>query len=96
MFLDETMLNLRQCAGLKISRELICCAISIHHKLAQKDRLTVQDLYGENLMFIHRDWSRYVDLLRDDLWKTIPRFTLSILTFTMYPCLINVKTRNVF
>ena len=29
--------------GLEISREPICCAVSIHHKLAQKDRLTVRD-----------------------------------------------------
>ena len=63
---DETMLNLRQCAGLEFSREPICCAVSIHHRLAAKSRLTVQDLYGENLMLIHRDWSHYVDLLRDD------------------------------
>lgn len=66
---DETMLNLRQCAGLEISREPICCAVSIHHPLAQKDRLTIPDLYGENLMLMRRGWSHYVDLLRDDLWK---------------------------
>ena len=31
---DETMLNLRRCAGLEISREPICCAVSVHHRLA--------------------------------------------------------------
>ena len=41
---DETMLNLRQCKGLEISREPICCAVSVHHRLAQKNSLTVQDL----------------------------------------------------
>lgn len=40
---DETLLNLRQCEGLILSREPICCAVSIHHRLAKKDRLTVQD-----------------------------------------------------
>lgn len=54
---DETMLNLRQCKGLEISREPICCAVSVHHRLAQKNSLTVQDLYGENLMLMRRDWS---------------------------------------
>ena len=49
---DETMLNLRQCEGLEISREPICCAVSIHHRLSGKDKLTVQDLYGENLMLM--------------------------------------------
>ena len=36
---DETMLKLRRCEGLEISREPICCAVSIHHRLAKKDRL---------------------------------------------------------
>ena len=33
---DETMLNLRQCAGLEISREPICCAVSLQHPLAKR------------------------------------------------------------
>lgn len=79
---DETMLNLRRCKGLKISREPICCAVSVHHRLAQKNSLTVQDLYGENLMLMRRDWSHYVDLLRDDLWKNHPQ--IHIVDFDFY------------
>lgn len=79
---DETMLNLRQCAGLEISREPICCAVSVHHRLAQKDTLTVTDLYGENLMLMRRDWSHYVDMLRDDLWKNHPQ--IHIVDFDFY------------
>ena len=79
---DETMLGLRKCAGLELSREPICCAVSIHHRLAQKDSLTIQDLYGERLMLMHRDWSRYVDLLRDDLWKNHPQ--IHIVDFDFY------------
>lgn len=66
---DETMLRLRKCAGLKLSCEPFCCAVSVHHRLAVKDKIKVQDLYGENLMLIRRDWSCYVDRLRDDLWQ---------------------------
>lgn len=66
---DDTMLNLRQCAGFEISRQPLCCAVSIHHRLADRNRLAVQDLYGENLMLMHRDWSHYVDRLRDDIWQ---------------------------
>ena len=66
---DETMLELRQCDGLELSREPFCCAVSIHHRLATKDRLTMQDLYGENLLMMKREWSRYVDQLRDDIWQ---------------------------
>ena len=79
---DETMLNLRRCAGLEISREPICCAVSVHHRLAQKESLTVQDLYGERLMLMRRDWSHYVDLLRDDLWKNHPQ--IQIVDFDFY------------
>lgn len=66
---DDTMLNLRQCGGFEISREPLCCAVSIHHPLASKNKLSIQDLYGENLMLMRRNWSRYVDLLRDDMWQ---------------------------
>lgn len=66
---DETMLNLRSCAGLQLSREPLCCAVSVHHRLAAKNRLRVEDLYGENLLLMRRDWSHYVDRLRDDIWQ---------------------------
>lgn len=66
---DDTLLNVRNCAGVEISRQPLSCAVSIHHRLAEKNKLTVTDLYGENLMMMHRDWSRYVDELRDDIWQ---------------------------
>lgn len=66
---DETMLELRSCEGLELSREPFCCAVSVHHRLAAKDTLKIQDLYGENLMLMRRDWSHYVDCLRDDIWQ---------------------------
>lgn len=79
---DDTMLKLRQCAGFEISREPLCCAVSIYHPLAEKNRLLVQDLYGENLMLMHRNWSRYVDELRDDIWKNHP--PIHIVDFDFY------------
>lgn len=79
---DDTMLNLRSCAGFEISRQPLCCAVSIHHHLAEKNRLAVQDLYGENLMLMHRNWSRYVDELRDDLWQNHPQ--IHIVDFDFY------------
>ena len=44
---DETMLKLRQCQGMELSRQRICCAVSVNHRLAGKEIQTVQDLYGE-------------------------------------------------
>ncbi len=64
---DETLLRLRQCAGFEISREPICCAVSIYHPLAAKNELTAEDLAGEALMMIHRGWSASMDAVRDEL-----------------------------
>lgn len=79
---DETMLDLRRCQGLELTRESFCCAVSIHHRLASKDCLQVQDLYGENLMLMHRGWSHYVDQLRDDIWQNHSR--IQIVDFDFY------------
>ncbi len=79
---DETMLDLRSCAGLELSREPFCCAVSIHHRLAVKDKLQLSDLSGERLMLMHRGWSHYVDQLRDDLWQFHPQ--IQIVDFDFY------------
>nr|WP_294492936.1 LysR family transcriptional regulator [uncultured Mediterraneibacter sp.] len=79
---DETMLRLRQCAGMELSRQRICCAVSVNHRLAEKDMLTFQDLYGENFLMMHRGWSNYVDELRDDIWKNHPQ--IHVTDFDVY------------
>ena len=85
---DDTMLHLRGCAGLELIRGPFHCAVSIHHRLAAKDKLQVTDLYGENLMLMHRGWSRYVDELRDDIWENHNQ--INIVDFDFY----NVDTFN--
>lgn len=89
---DDTMLNLRKCKGLKLSREPFCCAVSIHHQLAGKDKLQISDLYGENLMLMHRGWSNYVDQLRDDVWQNHSR--INIVDFDFYDMSIFNKCEN--
>ncbi|MBP3489372.1 MAG: LysR family transcriptional regulator [Roseburia sp.] len=79
---DDTMLNVRNCAGFEISRQPICCAVSIHHRLADKNILSVEDLYGERLMLMHRNWSHYVDVLRDDIWQNHSQ--IQIVDFDFY------------
>lgn len=85
---DDTMLKLRKCNGLKISEQQFCCAVGIHHKFANKEYLTIEDLYNENLLMIHRNWSKYIDLLRDDLSKNHPK--INIIDFDFY----NVEVFN--
>ncbi|WP_304684219.1 LysR family transcriptional regulator [Ileibacterium valens] len=79
---DDTMLGVRCCAGLELIRGPFYCAVSIHHRLATKDKLQLSDLYGENVLLMHRGWSRYVDQLRDDLWQNHPQ--INIVDFDFY------------
>lgn len=73
---DNELLRQRKSAGLELTKEPICCAVSIHHRLADKEQLSVQDLFGENLMMIQRGWNSYVDLLRDDIGMNYPQITI--------------------
>ncbi|WP_346698282.1 LysR family transcriptional regulator, partial [Catenibacillus scindens] len=89
---DETMLKLRQCAGLELSRQRICCAVSVEHRLADKDCLTFEDLHGENFLMMHRGWSNYVDELRDDIWKNHPQ--IRVVDFDIYSMEIFNRCEN--
>ena len=79
---DETMSNLRQCKGFELFKVPICCAVSLNHPLAVKDKLSIRDLYGENLMLMHRGWSNYIDKLRDDIWTNHNK--INIVDFDFY------------
>lgn len=89
---DETMLKLRQCQGMEISRQRICCAVSLNHRLAPKEMLTFQDLYGENFLMMHRGWSNYVDELRDDIWKNHSQ--IRVVDFDIYSMEIFNRCEN--
>ena len=73
---DETMLQYRQCEGQELFKVPICCACSIHHRLAAKDSLKIEDLYGEKLLLMRPGWSHYVDMLREDLEENHPDITV--------------------
>ncbi|OUO94455.1 LysR family transcriptional regulator [Cloacibacillus sp. An23] len=79
---DETLLEYRQCDGLELFRAPICCAVSLSHPLAAKERLSVTDLYGESFMLISRGQMKQADALRDDLARNHPR--IRIVDFDFY------------
>ena len=89
---DEAFLKERRCAGLELAKAPIRCAMSIYHPLAQKSRLSVQNLYGENFMLIRRGWNRYLDVLRDDLWRLHPQ--ISIVDFEMFNLSVFNRCQN--
>lgn len=73
---DESFLDSYGCNALKLCDEPICCALSINHPLAFKEKITLPDLYGENLMLIRRGWSKYTDAIRDALWAEHPQINI--------------------
>ncbi len=89
---DDVMLNLRRCAGFEMSQEPLCCAVSIYHPLADRTRLSVRDLHGQTLLMMHRNWSRYVDELRDDLWENHPQ--INLVDFDIYSVEIFNRCEN--
>lgn len=85
---DETMLRLRGCDGTEISKEPFCIAVSMYHRLANKEKLTLDDLSGETLMLMRRGWSYYGDMLRDDIIENHPE--INVTDFDLY----NVEVFN--
>lgn len=79
---DESFFNIKNCTGFEVCKVPICCAVSLNHPLAQKELLTIEDLYGENLMLIHRGWGSYIDRLRDEIWANHPQ--IHIVDFDFY------------
>lgn len=81
-FFDAESLKRQKCVGLELAKQPICCAVPIHHRLAEKSKLSVEDLFGENLMIIRHGWNSYVDLLRDDIGHNYPQ--IKIIDFPFY------------
>lgn len=79
---DDTLLKVRQCQGIELSVEPFCCAVALHHPLARKEKLKLDDLHGENLLLMRRGWSSEVDKLRDDLCQNHPE--INIVDFDFY------------
>ena len=78
---DEKSLKLWKCAGMFLSDEPVRCAVSVYHKLAQKEKLQISDLYGETFMMIHRGWNENTDHLRSDLIQNHPEIWIEDFDF---------------
>lgn len=75
-FPDELLMKNRNCQGLVIAWEPICCAVSIYDPLASKDSLAVEDLYGRSILMAKRGWCRNMDELRRDLRENHPQIEI--------------------
>lgn len=80
--LDELFLQEQGWSGTLLSKEPIRLAVPVRHRLAGKDILTIDDLKGEEIMFIHRKWNSHIDTLRDHLCSEYP--DIRLVTFEFY------------
>lgn len=93
---DESMLNYRQCSGTELCRVPLCCAVSVNHRLAKKKRLTIQDLYGENLLLCTVAGAITLTILRDDLWTNHHNIHIVDFDFIVWKYSTGVKTATTF
>ena len=89
---DEVFLEYRQCAGFRLSQTPLCCSMSRKHPLARKERLTLRDLHGEQLLLIQPNWSKAMDDLRRDLIREHPQ--IRIVDFDFYDLSIYNRCEN--
>ncbi|MDO4289337.1 MAG: LysR family transcriptional regulator [Eubacterium sp.] len=68
----DSKLWLNQCNMLPLGRYKKMCAVSRNHRLAQKKRLKISDLYGETLMMVKQGDSEINDIIRGDLVQNHP------------------------
>ena len=79
---DENLLNYRGCDGIELIKEKLCVGFSINHPLAQKKRISIKDLYGQELMMLSPGSMGSMDALREYLIKKHPQITL--IDFPLY------------
>lgn len=73
---DADFLTRCKCAALELYRSPVRCALSVHHRLANRERLTMEDLYGENFMLMRRGWNCVLDALRAEIEARHPQIYL--------------------
>lgn len=78
---DETMLKVRECNGISLSMSPFCCALALHHPLAQKKILTLEDLHNQKLLLMRQGWSSQMDLLRNDIARNHPEIQIKDFDF---------------
>lgn len=85
---DNVFLEKYICDGLELCKKPIGIAVSSHHSLAKKKELSIEDLYGKDLMLMQYGEMNVTDILRDDLRKNHPQ--IHIMDFDFY----NIETFN--
>lgn len=72
----------------------ICISCAKTHRLAGKNRLSVEDLYGETLIITKRGLSSFLDPIRDELELKYPQIRLRDVEYTDVNLFNQLTTRN--
>lgn len=70
---NEGLVSYWDCDGMLLAREKMCCAVSYQHPLAAKEKLTIQDLYGQSIILLNRGENPELDTLRNELEACHPQ-----------------------
>ena len=62
---------------LHLSYEPVCCAVSLQHPLAEKDRLTIQDLRGQTMICFRQGYNAFIDQFRNDMRSLYPEIHIT-------------------
>ena len=89
---DTKLLESRNCEALELFKAPISCMVSLNHRLAEKDEITIEDLYNETLMMISRGWNREIDRLRDEIERKYSE--IKIEDFNFYKLEVYNKCEN--
>ena len=78
---NERMLRSKNCASTSLFNEPLRCAVSVNHKLADKEIITYEDLYGEDVMLIQKGWNKAMDGLREEIIRNHPKINIRDFSF---------------
>ena len=78
---DEILLGSRNCTVTNLFYEPLRCAVSINHRLADKEILSYEDLYEDNVMIIHKGWNNAMDKLRSEIIHKHPKINIKDFNF---------------
>lgn len=64
---DDSFLIERGCKAAYLYDKQLLFAIPLTHQLSNKSKITIDDLNGEKVLMIRKNWNEYIDELRKDL-----------------------------
>lgn len=83
---DDHFLKERECKAAHLYDKKLMFALPVNHELYRKEKISMDDLKGRQVMLIRKNWNQYIDELRKDLISN----GTDILDFDMF----NIKAFN--